>query len=337
MIKGAPQANLAVTRSSGAGPSSGRFVISLDFEMFWGVAESRSIAEYGQYVRGVWDAIPQMLTMFRQHGVRVTWATVGMIMCHSYDQWREIEGSCFEGRAKGKPSSYLLGDLAREYPELFFGRDLVERVRDTDGQEIGSHTFSHFYCGRPDASIEEFAEDLALARAQAMELGIKMQSLVFPRNQVVPRFLDTAKLAGFNAYRGNPSHWLYRHGHQAPMGEVGRALRLLDACLPLSGQSETRVNCANGLMNVPASHFLRPWSPKFALLYPLHVSRLKVAMTAAAISGGIFHLWWHPHNFGCHLRENLAGLSTLLGHFQNVKDKFGMCSGCMRDLAEAIE
>lgn len=68
-------------------------VISLDFELFWGVAESRSIAGYRSNIEGEWEAIPKMLGLFQRCGIRATWATVGMLMCRDYSQWREIRPS----------------------------------------------------------------------------------------------------------------------------------------------------------------------------------------------------------------------------------------------------
>ena len=70
-------------------------VISLDFELFWGVADSRTVAGYRNNVEGEWNAIPRMLALFRQYGVRATWAAVGMLMCRNHAQWRENPPSLF--------------------------------------------------------------------------------------------------------------------------------------------------------------------------------------------------------------------------------------------------
>jgi len=39
----------------------GAFVISLDFELLWGVRDKRTIADYGANIRGVRDAVPALL------------------------------------------------------------------------------------------------------------------------------------------------------------------------------------------------------------------------------------------------------------------------------------
>jgi hypothetical protein len=68
-------------------------VISLDFELFWVVAESRSIAGYRSNIEGEWEAIPKMLGPFQRYGIRATWATVGMLMCRLNSQCHEIRPS----------------------------------------------------------------------------------------------------------------------------------------------------------------------------------------------------------------------------------------------------
>ena len=45
-------------RSSYSTMASAKFVISLDFELFWGVADTQTIAGYGPNVLGEWQAVP---------------------------------------------------------------------------------------------------------------------------------------------------------------------------------------------------------------------------------------------------------------------------------------
>ena len=54
---------------------------------------------------------------------------------------------------------------------------------------------------------------------------------------------------------------------------------------------------------------------------------------AAARSGSIFHLWWHPHNFGRDTNANLDFLSRLLAHYGELNDRFGMRSATMAEAA----
>jgi peptidoglycan/xylan/chitin deacetylase (PgdA/CDA1 family) len=311
------------------------FVISLDFELFWGVSDSRSIEGYRRNVEGVWDAIPRLLALFRQYDVRATWATVGMLMCRDYEHWERVRPAVMPSYARKACSNYEIGDLARQHPRLFFARPLVQQILDTPGQELASHTYSHFYCDEEGVTSAQFHADLMCAQAVAAELGTSCKSLVFPRNQVRPEFLDAARSAGTTSWRGNPAHPLYRGGHRTPGGIAGRAVRFADAWLPLTGQHVAHPVQANGMVNVPASMFLRPYSPTLAALEPLKLARIKRSMTHAARTGGICHLWWHPHNFGANLERNLSTLETILQHFDQLRASTGMRSASMSDLAVA--
>lgn len=310
-----------------------KFVISLDFELFWGVGDTQTVAGYGRNVLGVWQAIPRLLAMFRRDRIRATWATVGMLMCRDIRQWREIRPALLPGYARADLSPYRLDSLASENPRLFFARPLVEQILAAPGQELATHTYSHFYCNEPGATPEQFAADLACARHIAEDMGVAYRSIVLPRNQVIGRFLAVLPDAGIEVFRGNDRHWLYRHGDTVVGGLAGRVARYADACLPLSGARTVRERRHGSLVNVPASMFLYPWSARRRALLGLRLARIQAAMSTAARQGSVFHLWWHPHNFGAHLDENLTLLDAVLRHYRVLADTHGMQSRSMADFA----
>jgi hypothetical protein len=91
-----------------------------------------------------------------------------------------------------------------------------------------------------------------------------------------------------------------------------------------------------GIVNVPADRFLRPWSAAFAWAERAKHSRIAREMRAAALSGGSYHLWWHPHNFGVNLAENLAGLRAVLDAFDELRRTHGMQSRTMSSVAAEV-
>lgn len=316
--------------------SMSHLVISIDFELYWGVAEALTLDAYRGNLEGVWDAVPKILALFRQYGVRATWATVGMLTCRDYAQWRDLRPAVMPGYVRQRYSTYTLGNEAKQFPRLFFARPLVEQILSSPGQELASHTYSHFYCDEIGATPEQFAADLACACHVAADLGVAYRSLVFPRNQVQEEFISVLAGFGIQVYRGNQDHWLYRNGHLTPGGLAGRAIKLADSYFPLTGSHAACPNRRRGLIDVPASHFLRPWSRHLAFLETARRSRLKQAMTEAAVSGQVCHLWWHPHNFGRNLEQNLGILEALLKHYLELKDLYGMQSVCMGDFGSEI-
>lgn len=299
--------------------------------MFWGVTDSQQIAHYGKNVAGVWIAIPEMLKIFSEFEVKCTWATVGMLICKDYSEWMERRPALLPSYSNSKLSNYNWAQLVRENSKLFFGRPLVKRILETPGQELASHTYSHFFCGENGVSPDEFSADLTCAQEQFKELGGRFESLVFPRNQARKSFIKMLPTCGFRTFRGNPGSWLYRDGHRIPGGAIGRAVRLADSWVPLSGDLMSQADESLGVINIPASIFLRPWSRRLAIFDDLRMNRIKAVMTQAAISKGVCHLWWHPHNFGLNTEKNLQVLRSLLEHYRFLNDKYGMRSLAMAD------
>ena len=58
----------------------GKFVVSLDFEMMWGVRDKRTIASYGNNIAAVRTVIPLLVKMAEDAGVHLTFGVVGMLM-----------------------------------------------------------------------------------------------------------------------------------------------------------------------------------------------------------------------------------------------------------------
>ena len=59
--------------------SKGIFTISLDFELFWGVRDHRTLESYGENIRNVHHVVPRLLELFSKYDVHCTWATVGFL------------------------------------------------------------------------------------------------------------------------------------------------------------------------------------------------------------------------------------------------------------------
>jgi hypothetical protein len=55
-------------------------------------------------------------------------------------------------------------------------------------------------------------------------------------------------------------------------------------------------------------------------------------MKHAAKNGLVYHLWWHPHNFGIHQEQNLHVLKNVLDYFGQLAQEYGMVSRSMGEL-----
>jgi hypothetical protein len=60
-------------------------------------------------------------------------------------------------------------------------------------------------------------------------------------------------------------------------------------------------------------------------------------MTHAAKKGEVYHLWWHPHNFGRNTEANFHFLEKVLKHFKRLKQEYGFKSLSMIQLANQLD
>ncbi len=326
---------------------NGYFVVTLDFELFWGMFDVQTLQEYGANILGERTAIPRMLELFRQYDIHATWATVGMLMARSRAGLMSLLPPK-ELRPKYKDariSTYhhietdVIGDSEADDP-YHFGQKLVEAILATPHQHIGNHTFSHFYCIDGDMNNERvFAADLDAHHTIASTYGVTTTTMVFPRNQWSEEALRVCESKGIRAYRGNENHFFYRARVKKEQSLFIRGLRLLDHYINISGHHTYPLpsSTKGRIRNIPASRFLRPFMPRLALLEPLRMRRIKKAMTHAAKNGEVFHLWWHPHNFGVNQERNFKNLEAILAHYKILKETYGMGSASLEDIVELSE
>ena len=287
------------------------------------------------------QVVSDLASLFADRGIRATWATVGFLFASTNAELAAYlpETRPTYLRTEFDPYSENVGGDEETDPEHLAG-SLVRQLASTPGQEVGSHTFSHFYCLEDGQSEAELRADLAAAQAIAGHHGLQLTSLVLPRNQWNPRYADAVRESGFTCFRGpQPSlgHHARRHGDH---GIASRATRLVDTYGGLSPPPTSaweQVWREDGLCDVPASAFLRPYSPGRSRLEFLKMRRLVSGLRDAARRGRIFHLWWHPHNFARHPAQSFTFLNQFLDEFDRLAVSEGMCSLSMGDVATALQ
>ena len=225
-----------------------------------------------------------------------------------------------------------------EHDPYHLAPSLMAQIRTTPYQEIGSHTFSHYFCLEPGQTMEAFRADLEAMRHVGDQEGILLRSFVFPRNQFQPSYLKACAEFGFQVYRGNELSWIYAPRNEERQSLIQRAIRLLDAYIPLSGHHTYPLMLSSSLpYNVPSSRFLRPYVPPLRWFEGWRIQRILGDMTYAARRGEIYHLWWHPHNFGAHQEENFGVLDTILRHYKKLEQTYGMESLHMAEVGERMK
>ena len=214
----------------------GALVISLDFELHWGVRDHvrRGDALYGRLPEAR-RAVQDLLAVFAARRIHATWATVGFLFASNRGELETHLPSDRPTYARPELDPYTepIGLDEEHDPEHLAG-SLVDRIGSCGGQEVGSHTFSHYYCLEPGQTESTFRADLAAARSIAGCRGVELTSLVLPRNQWNPGYTTAVLDLGFLGIRGPQLGW----GHRArPGGDrsiVRRGVRLTDTYLGVS-------------------------------------------------------------------------------------------------------
>ena len=321
---------------------NGNFVISLDFEIYWGVRDVLKIDQYRNHLLGVRAVIPGLLHLFNKYQIHATFATVGLLF---FTDKKEMLAGLPDRKPEYadkhlSPYEGHFEEVGRdETDDLFhFAPSLIKMIQQS-GQEIGCQTFSHYYCLEGGQTIEDFRDDLRAAKRIAEKNGITLKSFVFPRNQYNEAYLKVCKEEGIISYRGNEVSWLYKAKDYDSETIFRRANRLIDAYLNLSGQHcyQLPVMKDDEPCNIAASRFLRPYSKRWAFMDWLRLRRITNSMTHAAKNGLTYHLWWHPHNFGINLSDNLEFLENILVHYQKLAAKYSFKSVSMTQLAQQIK
>ncbi|HET7119476.1 MAG TPA: polysaccharide deacetylase family protein [Hanamia sp.] len=321
--------------------TNGKLVISLDFEIYWGVRDAVKLKDYREHLLGVHTVIPRLLQIFRQYQINATFATVGFLFFNDKQELLRNLPPKKPSYSDSNLSPYNghINDIGEDEVNdpFHFGAGLIQQIRAA-GQEIGSHTFSHYYCLEKGQTKEDFKEDLLIAKKIASERGIALKSFVFPRNQYNKDYLDICKEIGFSSFRGNEKSWLFSSKTQGLGTTLRRPFRLADAYINLSGH-----NCHSDKemkksvpVNIPASRFLRPYTKKLKAFENLRLKRITDSMTFAAKNGLTYHLWWHPHNFGINISENLSFLEQILIHYRKLNKEYKFESINMQQLAEEL-
>lgn len=321
--------------------NQGAIIISLDFELNWGVHDVISLEQYKENLLGVREAIPQMLELFQRFDIHATWATVGMLYFESKIELLNYLPPLQPSYTNSNFSPYRKLDFVGEDEQqdpFHYGRSLIKKIEKNPTQEIATHTFSHYYCLEKGQNIEEFESDLIAAIDVANANGHAIKSLVFPRNQTNRDYLQVCKEHSIQSFRGNEDSWVYRPSRFHSEGILKRMIRLLDSYINIFGHHTYPINKVDTepIVNLPSSRFLRPYSTRLKIFESLRLRRIKKSITNAAQKGEVFHLWWHPHNFGKNIEENIQFLTEILELVSKLRDEYGFDSLSMGEASALV-
>jgi peptidoglycan/xylan/chitin deacetylase (PgdA/CDA1 family) len=263
------------------------FIVSLDCEGKWGMADHLEGAHARLGSAELAGAYEKLLALFDRRGVRATFAFVGAFTM-SEDEVRS-RLPLFQDvgpRAKAWLAPFL-ADLNAGRPDGWLAPAALAAVARSGAHEIGSHGFSHLPLVEGEIGVEEFEREMASVRSlEAFSRQKDGLTLVYPRGQV--GFEDRLAAAGIVGYRESPG---------ARKGERSSGRRhLVDELHPFP---RAQAHAAGGAcVAIPGGRFLN-WrrGPRERIPAAWTVRGWRRTFEDAVRTGGVAHLWTHPHNF----------------------------------------
>jgi peptidoglycan/xylan/chitin deacetylase (PgdA/CDA1 family) len=282
--------------------------------------------------------VPRMLDLFEENGIGVTWATVGSLFCENEEEWRVNLPDVLPEYIHEKYNPFIYAQrhgIDASVSWAHFAPGLVKKIAQYPGQELATHTFSHYYCLEAGQSVEAFAADLAVVQKLATEkTGRGLTSLVFPRNQFNEAYLKACWDAGITVIRSNPSVWYWSGIGNDDTSLMRRVFRTGDVYFPMGKSMSYPLSGVHHVpgepVKLPASRLLRQYDPRLPILNRLRLNRILSEMTLAAGQNECYHLWWHPENFGAEPGACMEELKIILKHYKKLNALHGMESFPMR-------
>lgn len=320
----------------------GYFIVSLDFELHWGTFDAFTLEAYRENLENVPLVINRILKLAEKYHVNLTFATVGMLFFSN-------KADLLSGLPKIKPdytnkklNAFQLLPILGESEELdpiHFAKSSIETIKKYPNHEIASHTFSHYYCKELGQDTNSFVSDLAAFKILSHQEDINLKSIVFPKNQINDEYLLKCQEHGYNSYRGSENNFIYESKPEGETSKWIRALRFLDAYINLTGHHVYKSEKLEkpGIINIPSSRFLRPYNSKLSWLERYKIKRIKRSLNKAAKTNAIFHLWWHPHNFGSDMDRNFDNLETIFKEYSRLNKEYDFQSLTMDEMSKVIK
>jgi hypothetical protein len=184
--------------------------------------------------------------------------------------------------------SKFFDDFDNNYFEGWFTPGLLKLVKKSHiSHEIASHGFTHLPFDM--ASIESLDLEFQGINDWVNFFDIQLGTFIYPRNLV--RQPELLKKIDVKGYREAPMS-----SHYPPI--FRRFLNLSKEFYPFAFSQNYKSNYSDSIIPIPGDFFLN-WRHGFRKFVPLNLTkkRFKNALLHASKSGGVVHLWSHPHNF----------------------------------------
>ena len=261
-----------------------RFILSFDCEGKWGMADDPAMASNhpigDDSLAKAYERIFEILDKYEIPG---TFALVGLF-AGRYEDYVESRDQLLQSKPHKEWLQIPEQSFAAGVTDGWFYPKLVENIRSKGMHEIASHSYSHLPLNNSDVAEESLLTELNLVRQWQERNSVELSTFIFPRNQI--QYQEA--LNDFD-YLG------YRQCDLQNAAYANRIKILQDEC---NIRKKSDVHSANAEpIAIPPGTFLN-WrqGPRRVIPEQLTLKRWSNVLRHAVVSGGVAHLWLHPHN-----------------------------------------
>lgn len=267
--------------------ATGKFIISLDCEGKWGMAD-KITPFHNNYITtdNLAKAYRVICDRFDWYSVSATFAFVMAFILDDKGRSNFNDHFC-DDLVDGQ--NWLACFRAAEAAgnlDGWFCPEALDIVRDRGRHEVAAHGFSHLPLSNHLTTRDVVDRELNSCHQVATHLGLKLETFVYPRNDI--GHVDALAAAGFQGYRA------------APQRVLGVPNRLSSLILETNifGKAEARIEVhSSGISVIPGGYMVN-WQHGPRKIVPGWASSLRWGsiLADAANNGKVAHLWLHPHN-----------------------------------------
>jgi hypothetical protein len=228
-------------------------------------------------------AYTQIFEILEKHKIPATFALVGLF-AGGYEQYVDSRGELLESEPHRNWLQVPERSFAAGHHDGWFYPELVNQINARGNHEIASHSFTHLPLHDEGVTEDSFSTEMKFVHQWKEKNSIELSTFIYPRNQV--KFLD--QLNDFN-YAG------YRQCDIQNSAYANRFRILQDEC-NIGRKSDTHSLSAKPIA-IPPGTFLN-WrrGPRRVIPKWVTLKRWSNVLDHAVASGGVAHLWMHPHN-----------------------------------------
>lgn len=261
-----------------------RFILSFDCEGKWGMADDSAMASNNP-INGdsLTKAYTQIFEILERHKIAATFALVGLF-AGGYEQYVDSRGELLDSEPHRDWLNVPERAFAAGFQDGWFYPELVNQIKARGNHEIASHSFTHLPLHNGGVAENSFLTELKFVNQWQAQNSLELSTFIYPRNQI--KFEEQLSNFDFLGYR------------QCDIQNSAYANRfqiLQDECN--IGRKSDKHSVSTRPIAIPPGTFLN-WrhGPRRIIPKWVTLKRWSNVLDHAVFSGGVAHLWLHPHN-----------------------------------------